>query len=137
MMSLEERMLHMLRETKTIATVGFSTSPHKPSHYVPRYLMEHGYEVVPVNPNAEEILGEKAYPLLEEVPGEVDMVQLFRPSDEVGSHVEQAIEMGAKFLWMQLGIRNKEAAARARDAGLEVVQDRCLMVEHRRLRDQL
>ena len=137
MMSLEERMLHMLRETKTIATVGFSSSPHKPSHYVPRYLMEHGYKVVPVNPNAEEILGEKAYPLLEEVPGEVDMVQLFRPSDEVGPHVEQAIEMGAKFLWMQLGIRNKEAAARARDAGLEVVQDRCLMVEHRRLRDQL
>ncbi|MFP3852990.1 MAG: CoA-binding protein [Anaerolineales bacterium] len=136
-MNLEDRIQHILRETKTIATVGFSSSPHKPSHYVPRYLMEHGYRVIPVNPNADEILGEKAYPSLAEVPEEVDMVQLFRPSDEVAPHVEQAIEMGARFLWLQLGIRNEEAAAVAREAGLEVIQDRCMMVDHRRIRSQL
>ena len=136
-MSQEAIIVKMLRETKAIATVGFSTKAHKPSHYVPRYLLEEGYQVIPVNPNADEILGQKAYPTLEQVPMEVDMVQLFRPSDQVAPHVDEAIEMGAKFIWMQLGIKNKEVAAKAREAGLEVIQNRCLMVDHRRLKSQL
>ena len=136
-MKLEEQIIKMLQGTEVIATVGFSTKPHKPSHYVPRYLMEQGYKVIPVHPEADDILGEKAYPTLKEVPDEVDLVQLFRPSAEVPPHVEEAIEVGADFIWMQLGIRNKEAAARAREAGLEVIQDRCLMVDHRNLKSKL
>lgn len=136
-MKLEEKMIKMLRETNVIATVGFSTKPHKPSHYVPRYMIEQGYKVIPVHPKADEILGEKAYPTLLDVPEEVDMVQLFRPSSQVPPHVDEAIEINADFIWMQLGISHKEAAAKARQAGLEVVQDRCLMVEHRRLQDKI
>lgn len=136
-MKLDELMLTMLKQTKVIATVGFSKHAYKPSHYVPRYLMEQGYTVIPVNPYAEEILGEKSYPSLREIPVAVDMVQLFRPSDEVTPHVAEAIEIGAQFIWMQLGIKNKEAAAKARQAGIAVIQDRCLLVEHRRLQEAL
>jgi predicted CoA-binding protein len=136
-MKLDERMLRMLRETETIATVGFSTKPYKPSHYVPRYMMEQGYRVIPVHPEADEILGEKSYTNLRDIPEEVDLVQLFRPSDQVPPHVDEAVEIGADFIWMQLGINHKEAAARARQAGLEVIEDRCMMVEHRRLRSEI
>lgn len=128
-----DRLRRILKETRTIATVGFSRHPHKPSHSVPRYLMHHGYRVIPVNPGADEILGEKAYPSVDEVPVPIDLVQIFRPSDQVGPHVEAAIEAGAKFIWMQQGIVNQQAAERARAAGLEVVMDRCMMVDHRRL----
>lgn len=130
-------MVKMLRETEVIATIGFSSKAYKPSHYVPRYMLEQGYQVIPVNPNADEILEQKAYPQLEEVPVAVDMVQIFRPSEQVPPFVDEAIAKGAKFLWLQLGIRHKEAAAKARQAGLEVIMDRCLMVEHRRLKSQL
>lgn len=133
-MALTELMVRIFEQTQTIAAVGFSRRPHKPSHYVPRYLMEHGYRVIPVHPAAQSILGEQAYPLLTDVPDPVDLVQLFRPSAEVGPHVDMAIELGASFIWMQLGIRDPEAAKRARDAGLEVVMDSCMMVEHRRWR---
>lgn len=121
----------ILQQTETIATVGFSRSPEKEAQKVPRYLMDHGYQVIPVNPNADSILGQKAYPDLVSVPEPVDLVQLFRPSDQVMPHVEQAIEIGADAIWMQLGIANEEAAALAREAGLSVVMDRCMRVEHR------
>jgi predicted CoA-binding protein len=123
----------MLTAYKTIATVGFSSNPRKPSHYVPRYMMAHGYRVIPVNPHADRILGQPSYPSLAKVPVPVDIVQLFRPSSEVGPLVDAAIEIGAKAVWMQLGIVDEAAARRARQSGLDVVMDRCMMVEHRRL----
>lgn len=129
----DERIRQILKETKTIATVGFSRSPSKPSHYVPKYLADHGYEVIPVNPYADEINGAKAYPDLDAIPQAVDLVQIFRPSADVPPHVDQAIEIGAKVVWMQQGIRHEPAATKAREAGLEVVMDKCMMVEHRRL----
>lgn len=136
-MSLKERILRILREAETIGVVGFSTSAFKPSHYVPAYLMEQGYRTIPVHPTAEEILGLTAYPKLSEIPDPVDLALLFRPSDEVGPHVEMAIDIGARFVWMQLGIANSQAARAAEEAGLEVVMDHCMMVEHRRYRSQL
>lgn len=129
----DEMLRDILAKTNRIATVGFSRRPTKPSHYVPRYLMEHGYQVVPINPHADEVAGEKAYANLRDAPGEIDMVQLFRPSDKVAPFVDQAIEIGAKYIWMQQGISNEEAAQKARAAGLQVVMNRCAMVEHRRL----
>lgn len=126
----DELIERMLEETDTIATVGFSRNPGKQAHQVPRYLLEHGYSVIPVNPYADEILGQRAYPDIASVPQAVDMVQLFRPSDQVMPHVEAAIEAGARFIWMQAGIANEAAAAKARAAGLEVVMDRCMRVEH-------
>lgn len=129
-----ELIARIFEETETIATVGLSTQPYKPSHYVPRYMMEHGYRVIPVHPTADSILGEKAYPLLSQVPGQVDTVQIFRPSAEVGPHVGMAIDLGARFVWTQVGIVDREAAARAQAAGLEVVMNRCMQVEHRRWR---
>lgn len=129
----DELMREILSEAKTIATVGFSRRETKPSHYVPRYLMNHGYKVIPVNPHADEVAGEKAYPDLESIPVAVDLVQLFRPSDRVAPYVKAAIEIGAKYIWMQQGIANEQAARVAREAGLKVVMDRCAMVEHRRL----
>ena len=121
----------ILEQTETIATVGFSRSPEKEAHKVPRYLMDHGYRVIPVNPGADEILGQKAYPDLKLIPEPVDLVQIFRPSDQVMPHVKGAIEIGADAIWMQLGIANEEAASLAREAGLTVVMDLCMRVEHR------
>lgn len=127
----------ILEEVETIATVGFSRNPAKQAHKVPRYLMDHGYRVIPVNPNADEILGEKAYPDLHSVPEQVDLVQLFRPSDQVSPHVEAAIEIGAKYIWMQQGIAHAGAAEKARQAGLQVVMDRCMKVEHQLMASRL
>jgi predicted CoA-binding protein len=119
--------------SKTIATVGFSTNPERPGYYVPQYLMEHGFQVIPVNPSITEILGQKAYADLTKIPEKIDVVQIFRPPEAVPAIVDQAIQIGARVVWMQLGAANEEAAQRARDAGLTVVMDRCMMVEHRRL----
>jgi hypothetical protein len=120
----------ILEKYKTIAVVGCSTNPEKPAHYVPKYLKDHGYKIIPVNPFAEEILGEKVYPSLTEVPGKVDVVEVFRPSQETPGVVEQAIKKGAKAVWLQEGIVNDEAAELARGAGIEFVMDRCMMKEH-------
>jgi predicted CoA-binding protein len=117
-----------------VAVVGCSSTPGKDAHEIPKYLQEQGYEVVPVNPFADEILGETAYDSLADVPGDIDIVDVFRPSEEVPGIVEEAIERGGvTVVWTQLGIRDDEAAARAEDAGIQVVQDRCMKVEHRRL----
>jgi uncharacterized protein len=124
----------ILRGAKTIAVVGLSSNPMRASHGVAEYLKAAGYRIIPVNPNETEVLGENAYARLEDVPEPVDIVDVFRRAEEVGAVAESAIRIGAKVLWMQLGIENAEAAERARTAGMVVVEDSCLMVEHKRRR---
>ncbi len=124
----------ILAETKTIAVVGFSSRTHKAGYYVPAYLREQGYRIIPVNPFLDEELGKKAYPDLLSVPEQVDLVLIFQRSANVPPFVDQAIEIGAKAVWLQQGIRNETAAEKARIAGLDVVQDACMMVEHRHWR---
>ena len=124
----------ILNNTRTIAVVGFSSQPEKAGNYVPAYLEQQGYRILPVNPNLESRSGEKVYPDLASIPEPVDLVLLFRRSEAIPPFVDQAIEIGAKAVWMQLGIINEGAAAKARQAGLDVVMDACMMVEHRRRR---
>ena len=112
-----------LSRSKTIAVVGLSPNPDRPSHYVAKYLQEQGYRVIPVNPLIDEALGEKSYPDLKSIPERIDMVDIFRRSELVGSVVDEAIEVGAKYIWMQDGISDEAAAARARAAGIPVVMD--------------
>lgn len=128
-----DQVKQILLDTKTIAVVGASTDPTRPAQDVPKYLQRHGYRIIPVNPNATEILGEKAYPSLSAIPAseQVDTVQIFLRSELVPPIVEEAIRIGAKVIWMQEGVRNDEAAARAAQAGLQVVQDRCMRSAHR------
>jgi hypothetical protein len=130
--------LRELLELRRVAVVGCSSTPGKAAHEVPAYLQRHGYEVIPVNPYAEEILGRRAYDALADVEGTVELVDVFRPSDEVSGIVDEAIARreardDVRAVWTQLGIRDDEAAARAEAAGLRVVQDRCMKVEHGRL----
>lgn len=118
-----------------VAVVGCSTTPGKDAHEIPKYLHEHGYEVIPVNPHADEIFGREAADSLQDVEEKIDVVNVFRPSDEVAGIVDEATDRDdVSVVWLQLGIRDDEAADRAREAGLAVVQDRCMKVEHRRLR---
>ena len=131
-MSYEEQQIieKILREARTVATVGLSDDTSKPAHTVPAYLQSQGYRVIPVNPTIETVLGEKAYPALADVPEPIDVVQIFRRSDQVGPIVDEAIQVGAKAVWMQVGIADEEAAARARAAGLDVVMNQCMRVQH-------
>jgi len=124
----------ILRSARTIAVVGLSSNPMRASHEVAEYLKNAGYRIIPVNPNEKEVLGERAYARLEDVPEPVDIVDVFRRAEEVPAVAESAVGIGAKVLWMQLGIENAEAAEKARAAGLVVVEDSCLMVEHKRRR---
>jgi predicted CoA-binding protein len=118
----------------TVAVVGCSTTPGKAAHDVPAYLREHGYDVIPVNPYADEIFGRTAYDSLSDVEEAVDVVDVFRPSEEVAGIVDEAVERGdVEAVWLQLDITDDEAAARAEAAGLRVVQDKCMKVEHGRL----
>jgi uncharacterized protein len=118
----------------TVAVVGCSATPGKDAHENPSYLLDHGYEVVPVNPNREEVLGREAYDSLSEVEEEIDVVNVFRPSEEVAGIVDQVLEReDVRVLWLQLGISDADAAARAEDAGIHVVSDRCMKIEHQRL----
>lgn len=121
-------------ELETVAVVGCSSTPGKDAHEIPRYLLAQGYEIVPVNPNADEVLGRPAYDSLADVEGEIDVVDVFRPSDEVAGIVDDALAReDVDVVWLQLGIRDDDAVARAESAGLRVVQDRCMKPEHRRL----
>ena len=129
-MTPEEKLI---RESRVIAVVGLSAKPDRPSFRVASYLKEKGYTIVPVNPAFPEILGETCYPSLSAAPVPVDMVDIFRASEYVGPIVEEAIRKRARAVWMQMGVVNEPAAARARAAGLPVVMDKCLMQEHRRL----
>ena len=122
-------------DLENIAVVGCSTTPGKDAHDVPRYLLDHGYEVIPVNPFADEIFGREAYDSLADVEDTVEVVDVFRPSDEVAGIVDEALARDDVLaVWTQLGIRDDEAAARAEDGGVDVVQDRCIKVEHSRLK---
>src|ERR1700686_1144790 len=129
-----DAVAQILRGAKTIAVVGLSSNPIRASHGVAEYLKAAGYRIIPVNPNETEVLGEKAYARLEDVPEPVDIVDVFRRAEEVPGVADAAIGIGAKVLWMQLGIENAEAAEKARGAGLVVVEDACLLVEHKRRR---
>ena len=123
----------ILSQTRRIAVVGLSANPSRPSHGVAAYLQAQGYRIVPVNPRYEKVLGERCYARLEDVPGPVDMVDVFRRSEEVGPVADSAIAIGARCLWLQIGVVDEAAAARARAAGLEVMMDRCLKIDHARL----
>lgn len=124
--------LAILREAKTVALVGVSPNPLRSSNFVATYLTRTAYEMWPVNPHAAEVLGLKSYPTLADLPGVPDIVDVFRKQSELPAVVEEAIAVGAKVVWFQLGLRNEEAADMARQAGLQVVQDRCLKIEHAR-----
>ncbi len=127
---LEERIL---KDYRSVAIVGVSPRPQRPSHRVASYLSRHGYHVIPVNPHAQQILGKTSYPDLSSIPEPVEVVDIFRSSEDVLPIVDEAIEIGAKAVWMQEGVINEEAAAKARDAGLLVVMDKCMRKEHQRL----
>lgn len=124
--------LRILETYKRIAMVGLSSNPFRPSHYAAIYLLAEGYDVVPVNPGEKEILGRQSYASLRDIPGPVEVVDIFREPSAVPPIVEDAIAIGAKVVWMQLGVINEAAAERARAAGLEVVMDRCMKIEHGR-----
>lgn len=132
-MNTDEMIRQILKNTRTIASVGLSANPTKPSYGIGLYLKNQGYDIIPVNPGAEEIFGLKVYPDLISIPHPVDVVQVFRPSSDVPPVVDQAIQIGAKVVWMQVGITNPEAAETARAAGLMVVMDHCMREEHKRL----
>lgn len=119
-----------------MAVVGLSPKPERPSYRVASYLAEHGYNIIPVNPNVPQILGKTSYPNLSSIPETVEVVDIFRRSEEVMPIVEEAIEIGAKAVWLQEGIINEEAAAKAREAGLLVVMDKCMLKEHQCLRQK-
>jgi predicted CoA-binding protein len=123
----------ILRECKTIAVVGLSANWYRPSFFAAKYMQEHGYRIIPVNPSYPEILSEKCYASLKDIPHKVDMVDCFRKSTEIEPIAEDAIAIGARVLWMQLGVMNAKAADTACKAGLQVVQDRCVKIEHGRL----
>jgi predicted CoA-binding protein len=123
----------ILRKYKAVAVVGLSENPERPSFRVASYLKEHGYRVIPVNPSVKWVLGMLCHPDVTSITETVEVVDIFRRSDEVGPIVDQAIRKGAKVIWMQEGIVNEEAAARARQAGLEVVMDHCMLKEHRKM----
>jgi uncharacterized protein len=129
-------ILQILQNCKSIAVVGLSSNPMRASHGVSEYLQRSGYRIVPVNPSETEVLGQKSYARLEDVPGKIDIVDIFRKAEDISPVVESAIAVGAKAVWMQLGIENESAAERARSAGLIVVQNACILIEHKkRLQD--
>ncbi|WEN41021.1 putative protein YccU [Thauera sp. GDN1] len=128
-----EAIRKLLQETRTIAVVGISAKPDRPSHEVAHYLQRAGYTIIPVNPAYQEVMGLKCYPSLHEVPGKIDIVDVFRKPTEVMAVVDEAIAVGAASVWLQLGVIAPEAADKAAAAGLKVVSDRCTKIEHRRL----
>jgi predicted CoA-binding protein len=123
----------LLAQSRTIAVVGLSQHWYRPSYFAAKYLQEHGYRIIPVNPTCDEVLGEKSYASVAAIPEAVDVVDCFRKPGEMPALAREAVAKGAKVLWMQLGIRNEEAAKIATDAGLDVVMDRCMKIEHGRI----
>ena len=128
-----EKIRRILRGSKTIAVVGLSPKPHRPSHRVACYLMEQGYTIIPVNPGQDTLLGLDCYPNLRAIPTPVDMVDIFRRPEAIMGIVEDAIAVGARFIWMQEGIVHEQAAAKAEAEGLIVIMDRCTMIDHMNL----
>jgi len=128
-----KKIRKILLESRTIAVVGLSPKPYRPSHEVARYLMEAGYTIIPVNPGHDALLGLTCYPNLRAIPTQIDMVDIFRRSEAVMNIIDDAVAVGARFIWMQEGIVNQEAAAKAEAAGLIVVMDRCTKIDHMNL----
>lgn len=133
LITTDTELKRLFETVRTIAVVGCSPKPERPGHYVAKYLQDLGYRVIPVNPGQTEILGEKCYASLRDIPEPVDMVDCFRRAEDIPPVVEDAIAVGAKFVWMQLGIVNEAAAQRAIDAGIAVVMDRCPKIDYPRL----
>jgi predicted CoA-binding protein len=127
------KLRRILRNARTLAVVGLSANWYRPSYFAAKYMQEHGYRVIPVNPAYDNVLGEKCYASLRDIPEPVDLVDCFRKSAEIPALAEDAIAIGAKVLWMQLGVENVAARQRAEGAGLEVVENRCVKIEHARL----
>ena len=123
----------ILRDCRTLAVVGLSAEWHRPSYFAAKYMQQHGYRIVPVNPRYTEVLGERCYPSLADIPHRVDMVDVFRRTEDVVPIAEQAVAIGARCLWQQIGVKNLAAAELARAAGLDTVFDRCVKIEHARL----
>jgi len=126
----EDAIRRMLGESKTIAVVGLSGDPSRASNSVSRYMQANGYRIIPINPNETDVLGEKSYARLEDVKESIDLVDIFRRSEDAGAHVDEAIRIGARGVWLQEGVIDPDAAQRALDAGLDVVMDRCILKEH-------
>jgi len=129
----DKELRRVLNDYKRIAIVGLSVKEARASNRVARFMLDKGYEVIPVNPGYQEVLGLKCYPALSDIPGSIDIVDLFQRSENVPPFVDQAIAIHARMVWMQLGVINEDAAAKARNAGLEVVMDRCPKIEYERL----
>lgn len=129
----DQEIKDLLTRSKTIAVVGLSDKPERDSYRVAQYMQEKGYRIIPINPRVKEVLGEKAYPNLAAVPGPVDIVNVFRRSEEVPGVVKEALALKPAAVWLQLGVISEEAAALAKDRGLPLVMDRCLKIEHGRL----
>jgi len=127
-----DKIRRILRTSKTIAVVGLSAQWHRPSFFAARYMQEHGYRVIPVNPGSDSIMGEKCYKKLSDIPEKVDIVDCFRKSSEIPAIADEAIAIGAKVLWMQLGIENAQARRKAEASGLEVLENHCVNIEHGR-----
>ncbi|QJR09689.1 putative protein YccU [Usitatibacter rugosus] len=127
------KLRRILRTSRTVAVVGLSANWYRPSFFAAKYMQEHGYRIIPVNPQYDSVLGEKCHASLRDIPEPVDIVDCFRKSSEIPALAEEAIAIGAKVLWMQLGVENAAARARAEAAGLEVVENRCVKIEHARL----
>ena len=132
-MCSDEKLIEMMNNTKVIAVVGCSRSPSKAAHRIPRYMKEKGYTMIPVNLEADEILGEKVYKSLREIPIKVDMVNIFRPNKDVADVVNEALEIKPKYIWMQLDIEDETAKKLAEEHGIEVTMDKCFYIEHDRL----
>jgi len=126
----ESEIAAILRSYRVVAVVGLSADPGRPSYLVAQYLKNHGYRIVPVNPGCQEILGEKCYPSLRDIPFPVEVVDIFRKVEAIPAIVEEAIAVGAKAVWLQLGLEEPQSAQKARQAGLQVVQNRCMKIEH-------
>ena len=128
-----QTLRRILRENRVIAVVGLSANWYRPSYFAAKYMLEHGYTIVPVNPAYKEVLGQKCYASLREIPAKVDIVDCFRKTEEIPAIAEDAIAIGARVLWQQLGVKNEDAARKAEAAGLDSVMDRCVKIEHARL----
>ncbi|MDE1726590.1 MAG: CoA-binding protein [Thaumarchaeota archaeon] len=131
--SHSDEQIKKIYELKNVAVVGMSKNPEKAAHYVPKYLAEKGYNIIPVNPTTDEILGKKCYPNLLDIPILIDIVDVFRPSDQVKPVIEEAIKIKPQVIWLQEGIHNPEAELLAKKAGIDIVFNRCMLAEHQRL----
>jgi len=130
---MDTEIKNILENSKTVAVVGLSDKPYRPSQGVALYLQEHGFRIIPVNPNIDKALGEKSYASLKDISEPIDVVDIFRKSEAVGLIVDEGIEVGAKAIWMQEGVLNEEAAQKAREAELNVVMNKCMMKEHKKV----